>query len=206
VAVCWSLTLSSVGGGGAHLDRVRQRYFCVLRCGLLVKISLSKNSCKEFFSAATNKRMKQLSTLLLALGLALSASAQTKTLLNLDKEGVAIQGYDPVAFFTQNAPVKGRLELTSQYNGATYRFASKKDKELFDKDSARYEPIFGGYCAFGVSKNKLVPIDVEAFQIIDGKLVLQYSKSVQENFNKDTKGNLTKATQNWPGLVDKNGK
>lgn len=150
--------------------------------------------------------MKQISVLILALGLALSASAQNKTLLNLDKGGVAIQGYDPVAFFTQNAPVKGRAELTSQYNGATYQFASKKDKELFDKEPAKYEPIFGGYCAFGVSKNKLVPVDVEAFQIMDGKLVLQYSKSVRDSFNKDPKGNLTKATQNWPELVDKNGK
>ena len=150
--------------------------------------------------------MKQLSALLLAVGLAFSASAQNKTLLNLDKNGVAIQGYDPVAFFTQKAPVKGRPELMSQYNGATYQFASKKDKELFDKEPAKYEPIFGGYCAFGVSKNKLVPVDVEAFQIIDGKLVLQYSKSVQDSFNKDPKENLTKATGNWPGLVDKNGK
>jgi YHS domain-containing protein len=150
--------------------------------------------------------MKQISALVIALGLALSASAQNKTLLNLDKAGVAIQGYDPVAFFTQNAPVKGRPELTSQYNGAMYQFASKKDKQLFDKEPAKYEPIFGGYCAFGVSKNKLVPVDVEAFQIMDGKLVLQYSKSVRDNFNKDPKGNLTKATENWPGLLNKNGK
>jgi len=96
--------------------------------------------------------MKQFSVLLIALGLALSASAQTKTLLNLEKTGVAIQGYDPVAFFTQNAPVKGRPELmkSNQWRDVPVRF--QKDKELFDKEPAKYEPIFGGYCAFGVSK------------------------------------------------------
>ncbi len=150
--------------------------------------------------------MKKLSALLLAVGLAVSASAQTKTLLNLDKAGVAIQGYDPVAFFTDHHPVKGSPEFTSMADGATYQFASKEHKDLFDKDPAKYEPIFGGYCAYGVSRNKLAPIDVEAFQIVDGKLLLQYSKSVRDSFNEDQKGNLTKANQNWPGLLDKKGK
>ena len=150
--------------------------------------------------------MKKLSALLLAVGLAVSASAQTKTLLNLDKSGVAIQGYDPVAFFTDHHPVKGMPEFSSQADGATYQFASKDHKDLFDKEPAKYEPVFGCYCAYGVSRNKLAPIDVEAFQIVDGKLMLQYSKSVRDSFNEDQKGNLTKANQNWPGLLDKKGK
>ena len=150
--------------------------------------------------------MKQLSLLLLALGLALPASAQTKTLLNLDQAGVAIQGYDPVAFFTDGKPVKGKSEFPARHNGATYLFASKEHQALFKKDPAKYEPAFGGYCAFGVSKNKLVEVDVEAFQIVDGKLLLQYSKDVRDNFNKDTQGNLAKANTNWPGLVEKKGK
>jgi len=150
--------------------------------------------------------MKQLSLLLLVLGLALPASAQTKTLLNLDQAGVAIQGYDPVAFFTDRKPVKGKSEFPARHNGATYFFASKEHQTLFKQDPAKYEPAFGGYCAFGVSKNKLVEIDIEAFQIVDGKLLMQYSKDVRDNFNKDTQGNLTKANTNWPGLVGKKGK
>ena len=149
--------------------------------------------------------MKKLSALLLGLGLALSASAQTKTLHNLDK-GVAIQGYDPVAFFIDHKPVKGEVAFTSKYNGAVYEFASQAHKDLFDKEPAKYEPAFGGYCAYGVSRDKLVSIDVDAFQIVDGKLLLQYSKSVRDKFNADQKGTLMKANQNWPGLVDKNGK
>jgi len=150
--------------------------------------------------------MKKLSALLLALGLTFAASAQTKTLVNVDKNGLAIQGCDPVAFFTDHQPVKGKPELTSTLNGATYVFASRDHKILFDKDPAKYEPAFGGYCAYGVSHNKLAPVDVEAFVILDGKLMMQYSKSVRDSFNQDQKGNLSKANQNWPGLIEAKGK
>src|ERR1051325_5220789 len=136
--------------------------------------------------------MKKLSLLLLTLGFAFPTFAQPKTLLNLDKTGVAIQGYDPVAFFTDHKPVKGRAEFTSKHEGATYRFSSKEHKELFDKEPAKYEPVFGGYCAYGVSRNKLVEIDVDAFQIVDGRLILQYSKCVQNDFYKDTEAHLAK--------------
>jgi YHS domain-containing protein len=150
--------------------------------------------------------MRKLSLPILLVVLASSALAQTKALLNLDKAGVAIQGYDPVAFFTDNKPVKGKLEFPARHNGALYHFASKEHRERFKADPAKYEPAFGGYCAYGVSRNKLVEIDVEAFQIVDGRLLLQYSKGVRNDFNKDTKGNLGKAEANWPALVEKKGK
>ncbi len=150
--------------------------------------------------------MKRLSLLLVIIGLALPAFAQTKPLLNLDKTGVAIQGYDPVAFFTDNKPVKGKPEFSDRHDGALYYFTSKEHRELFNGDPAKYEPVFGGYCAYGVSRGKLVEIDVSAFQIVNGRLLLQYSKGVRDDFNKDTKGNLAKAEANWPGLVEKKGK
>jgi YHS domain-containing protein len=128
-----------------------------------------------------------------------------KTLQNLDKNGVAIQGYDPVAFFTQSKPVKGTSQFQSNYHGATYYFASAEDKATFDASPAKYEPQFGGYCAYGVSVGKVVPIKVEAFQIVNGRLLLQYDLDVKEKFNKDQAGNLQKADNNWPGLVDKKG-
>ena len=150
--------------------------------------------------------MKRSLALLCLLVLAAPLLAQTKTLFNLDKTGLAIQGYDPVAFFTDNKPVKGKPEFVRRYKGATYQFASKEHRDLFAKDSAKYEPAFGGYCAYGLSKGKLVEIDVAAFQIVDGRLLLQYSKGVRDDFNKDTIGNLAKAEANWPGLVEKKGK
>ncbi|MDX1953145.1 MAG: YHS domain-containing (seleno)protein [Verrucomicrobiota bacterium] len=150
--------------------------------------------------------MKRLFTLALLLTATLPVFAQGKSLLNLDKSGIAIQGYDPVAFFTDNKPIKGDARFPFRYNGATYWFASRENRDLFKADSAKYEPLFGGYCAFGVSKGKLVEIDVDAFQIVDGKLLLQYSKGVRGDFNKDTQGNLARATANWPALVEKKGK
>lgn len=135
-----------------------------------------------------------------------AAIAAEKTLLNLDKGGVAIQGHDPVAFFTVKAPVKGQPEFSSDYHGAKYLFRSAKSKAAFDAEPAKYEPQFGGYCAFGVSKGKLVEIDPAAFQIVEGRLLLQYSKGVRDDFNKDVTGNLAKAGENWPKLVEKKGK
>ena len=132
--------------------------------------------------------------------------AGTKALLNVDKNGLALQGYDPVAFFTENKPVKGRPEFKSTYLDVTYLFASAENKMRFEKESAKYEPAFGGFCAYGVSPNKLVEIDPEAFQIVDGRLLLQYSKGVRDDFNKDAQGNLAKASANWPMLVEKKGK
>jgi YHS domain-containing protein len=152
--------------------------------------------------------MKKIILSLVVAALALPGLAQTaaKTLGNVDSSGLAIQGYDPVAFFTDGKPVKGDQKFLLKHDGAVYLFASKEHKDLFKADPAKFTPEFGGYCAYGVSRNKLVEIDVDAFQIVDGKLLLQYSKGIRDDFNKDAKGNLAKANANWTGLVAKKGK
>ena len=144
--------------------------------------------------------------LFLLLFVTLPAFGQNKSLLNVDKQGVAIQGYDPVAFFTQNKPVKGRPEFESKYNGARYLFATAEDKATFDANPAKYEPQFGGFCAYAASQNHTAPVKIEAFQIVNGRLLMQYDLDVQKTFNKDTQGNLQKADKNWPGIVQKEGK
>jgi YHS domain-containing protein len=152
-------------------------------------------------SSSILRRLTQFAFLiLLALNLAGQLHAQAQ---NLEKSGRALQGYDPVAFFTQKKPVKGDPNISSKFNGGTYYFAAKADKELFDKDPAKYAPQFGGYCAYGVSKGDLVKIEVDAFQIVDGRLLLQYSKGIRDKFNKDTKGNLKTADANWPTVSKK---
>ena len=150
------------------------------------------------------KTMKMLFLLLLLLG-SIPTFAQTKTLLNLDKNGIAIKGYDPVAFFTQNQPVKGRPEFESKYKGARYLFASAEDKAMFDANPAKYEPQFGGFCAYGASRGHTAPIKIEAWQIVNGRLLMQYDLGVKKDFNKDQQGNLQKADKNWPGIVAKEG-
>jgi YHS domain-containing protein len=148
--------------------------------------------------------------LIVAVAFAVSASqsgaAPAKQLLNLDRKGVAVQGHDVVAFFTDGKPVRGNAAFSSTLGSATYWFASAAHKAVFDAEPGNFTPQFGGYCAYGVSRGKLVEIDVEAFQIVDGRLLLQYSKGVRNDFNKDAAGNLKKAETNWPGLVEKKGK
>jgi len=150
--------------------------------------------------------MRKLGCFLSLFVLATPLLAQSKALLNLDKNGLALQGYDPVAFFTQNKAVKGKLEFRSTHQGAIYYFATAENKARFDQAPAKFEPAFGGFCAYGVSHNKLVGIDPEAFQIVDDRLLLQYSKSVRNDFNKEAQGNLAKAKAYWPGLVESKGK
>lgn len=95
---------------------------------------------------------------------ALSGIVGAKELHNLNREGVAIQGYDPVAFFTDNRAVQGSSQFQSQYDGAKYYFASAEHKGAFDKEPAKYEPQFGGYCAYGASQGHPAPIKIEAWQ------------------------------------------
>lgn len=137
---------------------------------------------------------------------AVSSFAASKQLRNLDSSGISIQGYDPVAFFTEHKPVRGVQQFHSEYNGAKYFFASADDKAAFDKEPAKYEPQFGGYCAYGVSRGSRAPIKIEAWQIVNDRLLMQYDLDIKGEFNKDQQGTLKKADQNWPGLVDKYGK
>ena len=141
-----------------------------------------------------------------ALFVALSGIGFAKELKNLDKNGVAIQSYDPVAFFTDNRPVKGSSQFQSEYRGAKYYFATAEHKAAFDNDPAKYEPQFGGYCAYGASQGHPAPIKIEAWQIVNGRLLMQYDLGIKDKFNKDRQGNLHKADQNWPGIVEKYGK
>jgi YHS domain-containing protein len=142
----------------------------------------------------------------LTFGVGDTAFAEGKTLINVDKSGLAVQGYDVVAYFTDGKPVKGAPQFTSSHGGGTYQFASAEHKAAFDKDPMKYAPQFGGFCAWAVSKNSTAKIEPDAFQVVNGRLLLQYDKSIRSKFNKDTTGNLAKADANWPGLVAKKGK
>ena len=150
--------------------------------------------------------MKTPLVLALAAAAGLATAAPAKELLNLDRNGVAIQGYDPVAFFTDAKPVRGRPDLASTLRGATYRFASPEHKAAFEREPETYAPAFGGFCAYGVSRERLVDVDVDAFQIVNGRLLLQYSTSIRDDFNEDTAGNLARADRSWPALVEAKGK
>ncbi len=131
--------------------------------------------------------------------------AQSKTLLNLDRKGVMIEGYDPVAFYTQHRPVEGSPAFQTKYNGAIYYFESAANKNIFEKNPAQYEPQFGGFCAYAVSLGKTASIEVETFSIVHGRLLFQYDEDIFEQWKKDVEGNLKKADKNWPQLVAEEG-
>jgi YHS domain-containing protein len=111
---------------------------------------------------------------------------------------VAIEGYDPVAYFTMDKPVKGSEAFSHEWMGATWRFANKEHQESFVASPAKFAPQYGGFCAVGVAYGELVAnIDPEAWFIVDGKLYLQYSKNLDEDFRDDRDNLLAKAEENW---------
>lgn len=120
----------------------------------------------------------------------------------VDADRVAINGYDPVAYFTVGKPTPGVAEFSSEVDGAIYRFASAENKALFDADSAKYTPAFGGFCAYGATLAKKFPTDPQAFKIVDGKLYLNKNLDVAKKWNEDVPGNITKANEAWPGIKD----
>ena len=150
--------------------------------------------------------MKKVLLLVVFALLSTFASAAGKTLINVDKTGLGLKGYDPVAYFTENRPVKGDPQFVSTYNGARYQFASAANKATFDANPSKYEPQFGGFCAYAASEGHTAKIEPDAFEVLDGRLLLQYDRDVRELFNKDPQDRLKKADANWPGLVEKYGK
>lgn len=126
-----------------------------------------------------------------------------KYLVNTNKHGLALQGYDPVAYFEDEKAIKGKRKYTATHEEATYRFKSAAHRDLFIANPAKYAPAFGGYCAYGVAKNGLFKIDPNAWSIEGDRLLLQFSKSAKETFEKRKQANLERADANWPGLVEK---
>src|SRR6266542_676418 len=131
---------------------------------------------------------------------AFAVLAPAAEVVNVDKNSLALQGFDPVAYFTDGKPVKGSPQFTASYKDATYQFASAEHRDMFKQSPAKYEPQFGGFCGYAASINKLAPIEVEYFQVLHDRLILQHNKKASDRWHKDVEGNLTIADSNWPAL------
>ncbi|MFV1884528.1 MAG: YHS domain-containing (seleno)protein [Balneola sp.] len=119
---------------------------------------------------------------------------------NLDKDKLAIKGYDPVSYFTEKEPLEGQKELSHEYNGATYHFASEANLETFKADPAKYEPAYGGWCAYAMGKGYTADANPKTFKIVDGKLLLFYNKflvNTLPKWNKDEATLYPAAEKNW---------
>ena len=133
--------------------------------------------------------------------------AQTATAFNnTNADGVILDGYDPVAFFTDNKPVKGDAKFQFKYEEAIYNFASQEHLDLFKNSPEKYKPQFGGWCAYAVSLGKVAPIDVNTFSIVNGRLVIQHNARAVAGWNKDVQGNLALADKYWPNVSSNQGK
>jgi len=120
-----------------------------------------------------------------------------------NKKGVAINGYDPVAYFTDNAAVEGATQFSYEWQGTKWLFKSQKNLDSFKATPEKYAPQFGGYCAYGVSENHKSPTEGAAFTIVDDKLYLNYNMQVREMWRKDTQDLIAKGRSNWTVLKNK---
>jgi len=116
-------------------------------------------------------------------------------------EGVAVGGYDPVAYFTEGAPRKGDPAITTEYKGATWRFSSEANRALFAADPDKYAPQYGGYCAYALAQGALAKGEPEVWKIEDGKLYLNYSDLVQGEWLADMDAYIEAGDANWPAAL-----
>lgn len=129
-------------------------------------------------------------------GIGRAASTEGFVPLNIEK-GVALKGYDPVAYFRVAAPVQGRPEFTHEWKGASWRFSNRTNLEAFRAAPERYAPQFGGYCAYAVANGYVAPIDPEAWHIENGKLYLNYDAGVKEKWLAQRPQFISKAEHHW---------
>jgi YHS domain-containing protein len=131
----------------------------------------------------------------------ITVKAQKAEIFNDD--GIAIHGYDAVAYFTKGQPVKGDSRFVFKYNDAAWYFASQEDLDLFKAAPVKYAPQYGGYCAYGLSQGHKAPTKADAFTIVNGKLYLNYNMDVKATWQKNTNDYISKGDANWPAIKNK---
>ena len=115
--------------------------------------------------------------------------------------GIAIDGSDPVAYFTEGAPVAGDPGMTYIWNGAVWQFTTAQNRDAFAANPGSFAPQFGGYCAWAVSRDYTAPTIPEAWTIYENRLYLNFSRRVQRRWERDILGNIARGEQNWPNLL-----
>lgn len=116
-------------------------------------------------------------------------------------DGLAIRGIDPVAYFTDEAPIEGSAVFSLSYNGAEWRFVSAENRDRFEADPEKYGARFGGYCAYAASKGYLAPTVPEAWTVYEDRLYLNASLRARTLWIEDIPGNIAKGEENWPGIL-----
>ena len=117
-----------------------------------------------------------------------------------EAEGVAIHGFDPIAYFAEMKPVKGLSEFQAEYQGSTFYFSSAANRDTFAANPVKFAPQYGGFCAFGMAKGYKAVIDPAAFTVVQDKLYLNYSEAIRSKWQTDIPGYIRKADANWPDV------
>lgn len=138
----------------------------------------------------------------LALLTATAALAEPAAHVNVQKGGVAVHGYDPVAYFTVGKATPGKAEFVAVHEGATYRFASAENLAAFKADPARYAPQYGGWCAYGVAQGVKADGDPNVWKVVDGKLYLNVNPDIGRKWSQDIPGYLKRSEAAWPKIKD----
>ncbi len=113
----------------------------------------------------------------------------------------ALGGYDPVAYFSDRKPVEGSDEYVFEWKGVRWLFASAEHRETFQRDAEKFAPQYGGYCAYAVAHGGTAPGDPQVWKIVDGRLYLNVSETIQAEWEKDIPGYVRKADEKWPKLL-----
>ncbi len=137
----------------------------------------------------------------MVLGLAMLSTAAFAADVRNSTPGIS--GYDPVAYFTDGKPMKGSGYHVAEFEGVTYAFSSKENKQTFEANPEKYIPAYGGYCAYGVAVGKKFVSDPEAWKIVDGTLYLNLDKDIQNKWLEDVPGFIKKSEANWKEIKDK---
>ncbi len=150
-------------------------------------------------------KSRLMAALLIALPLAVSGiclPAHADEITTYVKDGAAIGGTDPVAYFTEGKPVAGSDEFTATHDGVTWKFSSAEHRDMFKAEPEKYAPAYGGYCATGASFGYKIPIDPTTWDIHNGKLYLNAGSAPHKRYLSDVDGTIERADKNWTKIKD----
>lgn len=146
------------------------------------------------------RKFINIKTLLAVLAISFSAFSFAGVETETDANGVILAGHDAVAYFTQGKPVVGDPKFTAVHKDAIYRFSSAENRDLFRQDPDKYEPAYGGFCAFGATFGKKFAIDGKAFEIVEGKLYVNKNQQVYAAWRQNIPKHLEEANTQWPEI------
>jgi hypothetical protein len=143
---------------------------------------------------------RALAALFIGLAVAPAAADAAEPEIHVTR-GLALAGYDPVAYFTEGSAMRGDAQFETSWRGARWRFASAGNRDLFLAAPERYAPQYGGHCAWAVAQGYVAPGDPQQWRIVDGRLFVNYDASVQRRWLRDIPGFIAAADRNWPGVL-----